>query len=1089
MKNILFLVLSVFTVAAFSQEKLQFVNTSELFEEAALASQKKDYTAALTFLDKISKNDSLYCNVMTSKSYYLLQNEEYDKVIELADIGIASKCYDDEDVFHINKAAALIRSEKYNEALTSIEASLKIFPYSTNLWYNKAIALEQLEQIEESVKAYEHTIKIDPLSAAAHLKLGNICYKQEKLAQAMMCFNMYMLLSDDINATFGTLKSLNSAVSLANTNSADPSITISSDDGSFEEINLILTQKVALNEKYDTRNKINVALVKQNHALFTWLKDYKGNDGFWDKKYVPFYKWVMDNDNFNLYTYYITQSIENESYKKIVKANEKDATEFAVIAIEKWLEIVSENERDYFYKESAVQALGKKEGDLISGPFEYYDVDGRFSVDAQFNKKGERDGSWKWYYNNGEVKEIITYKNGKSEGKNLLFFENGKKYIESNVKNDDFDGEYNAYSEDGALLEKKFYKNGKLDGSYESYFPLGSTIKEFDVPYKKGEVEGDAIEYYATGEIYLTTPFIQTKRNGVEKKYNTLNKLISEIGYKENELDGVYKRFYPNGNVWEEGASVGGYFNGPWKIYYPDSSINEDFTYNNGKIQGNYKNYNQDGTLHFEYEYKKDEIIEYTFYNRAGDVISNERKKGGEFFYTSYTPEGIKTSEGLYDISGGKTGNWKFYSPENGSLLSDGDYEENKNIGTYKDYYSNGQVKSIGHYEDDLLQGYYVDYYISGQMNNQGYYVDDKPQGTWLQYYKDGTQSNSYFYHNGELYGEQIEHSVEGKTAGITTYKQGKIQNEKIYDSNEKYFETIDYVSPGGSYTVTYNYPNGNPYIAVEYLNGIRHGNYSKYYYSGEKMLTGSYLSNIQHGEWTYFFEDGTVEAKTTYLLNEKMGDDIYNYKNGQINSKRTFQYDLREGDQTIYFEDGAVKTFTPYKRDKKHGKQINYSKSGKIQIFRFYDDDRLVGYSYMDKDGKELPMIPLINETGIVKSYYDNGKMSREMEYKNGNLEGEYNIFYYDGSLFYNSNYSADLLNGLNIEYYEDGTVKSETEYLFNDFHGSRKQYYENGALKEETNYKLDKKHGIASYYSKEKILQKKETYYNGAVTNVKKN
>lgn len=1089
MKKHLILALIASSTIAFSQEKLPYVDVDALFEQAAQAAAKEDYTAIIGYLDKVPKNDSVYCSVLSSKTYYLLQNNDYEDVISLSNQGIESKCYDEKDVFYINKIAALIRLEQYEQALSEVEAALKIFPYSASLWFNKANVLELLGRIEEAVKAYEHTITINPYGQEAHLKLGNLCYKQEKIAQALMCFNMYMLLSDDIDGTFEILNSLNAIASGDNTNKADPSLTISKDDASFEEIDLILSQKVALNKKYETGNKINIALVNQNHALLTWLKKYKGKGGFWDKKYVPFYQWVMNNDNFNPFTYYITQSIENESFKKVVKKNEEEANAFAVTAIEKWIAIVSKNDKDYLYKGSSVQGVGQREGEVMSGPFKFYDEEGKLSVDAQFDKKGERTGKWQWYYKNGNTKEILYYKNGKKEGENTLFFENGKKYIETTFKNDEFDGVYKMYNNDGGLIEKKYYKNGKIDGPYESYFAVGETIKEFDVTYKEDQVEGIVTEYHANGAIYLTTPFKETKRNGLEKKYNSHNKLIAEIGYSENKLEGIYKLYYPDGTLREEGASVAGFFNGPWKIYYPDGTLYEDFTYDNGSIQGIYKSYNPDGTLLYEYEYKKREIIEYTFYNREGKIINNERKKGGEFFYTSYSADEVKTAEGLYDISGGKTGQWKFYNATNGYLESEGTYKDNLVVGTYTNYYANGQIKSIRNYEDDVLQGYYVDYYPNGQMNNQTYYVDGKPQGAWMEYYKDGTPSFSYYYHKGEPYGEQIEYSVDGTIKGITTYDKGNIQYEKVYDNNEKLMQTVVYADlPVGKQTITYKYANGAPYITQEYLNGQKHGNYTKYYLSGKKMLTGTYINNMQHGDWTWYYENGGIEVVTPYHLNDKMGENSYYYEDGAVNYKRTYAYNELIGTHSSYFDDGTLKTETNYKNGKVHGKKTNYDVSGKVQIIRFYNEGKFIGYSYMGKDGQEVPMIPLVKETGVVKTYYDNGNIAREMEYVNGELEGDYKIFYEDGAIFNTLTYSMGLLNGTDIEYYKNGKVKREVGYLFGDYHGPTKVYYEDGTLKEEVPYKLDKKHGVASYYSKDKKVLKKETYYNGITTDVEK-
>ena len=40
--------------------------------------------------------------------------------------------------------------------------------------------------------------------------------------------------------------------------------------------------------------------------------------------------------------------------------------------------------------------------------------------------KGKREGEWLWYWENGQLKEKVNYKDGKKEGEQLRYYENGK---------------------------------------------------------------------------------------------------------------------------------------------------------------------------------------------------------------------------------------------------------------------------------------------------------------------------------------------------------------------------------------------------------------------------------------------------------------------------------------------------------------------------------------------------------------------------------------------------------------------------------------------------------------------------------------
>src|SRR5690606_14543155 len=151
----------------------------------------------------------------------------------------------------------------------------------------------------EAINALQNAILYNPMYASPHLKLGDIAYREEKMAQALMSYNFYLLLQPDAPDSFHVLQNLNARVSAKNPNTAKPGVVFSPDSESFKELDLIINNKIALNDNYKTGNEINIAFVKQNHALLEQLKKYKGEEGFWAKTYVPFFQWVSEEDKFD----------------------------------------------------------------------------------------------------------------------------------------------------------------------------------------------------------------------------------------------------------------------------------------------------------------------------------------------------------------------------------------------------------------------------------------------------------------------------------------------------------------------------------------------------------------------------------------------------------------------------------------------------------------------------------------------------------------------------------------------------------------------------------------------------------------------
>lgn len=177
-KQIFFVIYFLVTINILAQEKIPFVNIDNIINEADKSSQSNDYKSSVKALNKINRNDSLYCSVLVLKSYYLLNSNEYEKTIKTADEGLNLGCYDSGVSLLINKGLAYLYLEKHDKALDIYDEALKQYPNNYLLWYNKGFVLEKKGKTKEAVEAYKKTITFNPIYAKPHLQLGNICYKQ-----------------------------------------------------------------------------------------------------------------------------------------------------------------------------------------------------------------------------------------------------------------------------------------------------------------------------------------------------------------------------------------------------------------------------------------------------------------------------------------------------------------------------------------------------------------------------------------------------------------------------------------------------------------------------------------------------------------------------------------------------------------------------------------------------------------------------------------------------------------------------------------------------------------------------------------------
>jgi antitoxin component YwqK of YwqJK toxin-antitoxin module len=101
-----------------------------------------------------------------------------------------------------------------------------------------------------------------------------------------------------------------------------------------------------------------------------------------------------------------------------------------------------------------------------------------------FEYGGAQDGNTYSWYENGKMKSVKTFKNGKLEGFEKYFYRNGNLMYKYHYKNSKLDGLQREYYKSGQLFKEIYIEDGKL-----------ITIKEY---YRNGELK----DYFRPGLRY-----------------------------------------------------------------------------------------------------------------------------------------------------------------------------------------------------------------------------------------------------------------------------------------------------------------------------------------------------------------------------------------------------------------------------------------------------------------------------------------------------------------------------------------------------------------------------------------------------------
>jgi antitoxin component YwqK of YwqJK toxin-antitoxin module len=188
-----------------------------------------------------------------------------------------------------------------------------------------------------------------------------------------------------------------------------------------------------------------------------------------------------------------------------------------------------------------------------------------------------------------------------------------------------------SYWENGNIKSELPYKNGKLNGVARWYYEDGTLQQE--VPYVDDMIDGTLRRYHDNGRRETEETWLNNVRNGVAIEYNYPGKRIEQKYYKNDTLHGEYRKWYGNGELQIYGNIVNGLWEGNWLYYSDYGELIGEGKYSKGS--GEQRFWNPDGSLFTrtsyknnlkhgkEYHYRPDGEIDYVMEFEYGEPVMN----------------------------------------------------------------------------------------------------------------------------------------------------------------------------------------------------------------------------------------------------------------------------------------------------------------------------------------------------------------------------------------------------------------------------------------------------------------------------------
>lgn len=283
-------------------------------------------------------------------------------------------------------------------------------------------------------------------------------------------------------------------------------------------------------------------------------------------------------------------------------------------------------------------------------------------------------------------RDTVFFGNGHSN----FYYPNGNLWIDREIKGGKPDGIITTYSLDSKIIDTEQQLSDMVIGTHKTFFPTGelmdSCFVSFDI------VDGSYI------------------------CFNPLGHPISSVFYGGDEnAQGPYSCFYPDGKKLSEGTHIDSEIHGPVSYFAPDGkTVLMEIIYDHGTPH-QYRFRENDGNLSAVKVFPKEHIQINACYPNGKTGLVAEFENGlvhGSFII--YYPNGQAALIGQY-AKGYKNGQETFFYT-NGKTSAMRGFSNDELHGAMEYYYENGQKAYEGNYYYGLAHGDFKKYDKSGKL-------------------------------------------------------------------------------------------------------------------------------------------------------------------------------------------------------------------------------------------------------------------------------------------------------------------------------------------------------------------------------------
>jgi len=304
------------------------------------------------------------------------------------------------------------------------------------------------------------------------------------------------------------------------------------------------------------------------------------------------WKWFYDDENLRMEGTF-KHGLKNGYFKEYdIEGNLLVASKYVDGELQEMAEELMKLEiRTDYYPNGVVKVVGtyNKEG-IPEGVRREYDEKGKVEKayifrygkiigEGIFTDAGQKEGHWKEYYPDGELKATGSYIKDEREAIWKFYFKTGQLEQVGAYINGQPDSTWKWYFSNGKIMREEFFYDGLSDGLLTEYDKEGKIVTQGD--YLEGKREGKW--FYDAGDNRDEGEYAEGMRNGTWQSFYADGNKSFEGKFIDDLPNGKHTWFWDNGKIKQEGNYVMGRKNGEWKKFDDAGFLLISISYSNGK--------------------------------------------------------------------------------------------------------------------------------------------------------------------------------------------------------------------------------------------------------------------------------------------------------------------------------------------------------------------------------------------------------------------------------------------------------------------------------------------------------------------------